>query len=214
MFTGIVEEVGQVTDVRQVGSNREIIVRAGMTGELRIDQSVSHNGVCLTVVEVSTPQSHGALRPTPPELLDLTASWYRVTAVEETLQRSNLGALKAGDGVNLERSLRIGDRLDGHMVQGHVDTTTTCISAEERDGSWWYTFALPEERHLLVAKGSICLNGVSLTIAELTDASFSVAIIPYTYEHTTFRTLKAGGQVNVEFDVLGKYVERMMAARG
>lgn len=201
MFTGIVEEVGKVTDVRQVGSNREIIVRAGITGELRIDQSVSHNGVCLTVVEVSTA-------------LDLTTSWYRVTAVEETLQRSNLGTLKAGDGVNLERSLRIGDRLDGHMVQGHVDTTTTCIAVEERDGSWWYRFALPEERHLLVAKGSICLNGVSLTIAELTGTSFSVAIIPYTYEHTTFRTLKSGDRVNVEFDVLGKYVERMMAVRG
>lgn len=195
MFTGIVEEVGQVTEVRPVGSNREIIVRAGITGELRIDQSVSHNGVCLTVVE-------------------LMGDRYRVTAVEETLQRSNLGALKAGDGVNLERSLRIGDRLDGHMVQGHVDTTTTCLVAEERDGSWWYTFALPQEKHLLVAKGSICLNGVSLTIAELTDSSFSVAIIPYTYEHTTFRTLKAGDRVNVEFDVLGKYVERMMAVRG
>jgi riboflavin synthase len=195
MFTGIVEEVGEVTDVRQVGSNREIIVRAGMTDELRIDQSVSHNGVCLTVVE-------------------LMGDRYRVTAVEETLQCSNLGALKLGDGVNLERSLRIGDRLDGHMVQGHVDTTTNCSSVDERDGSWWYTFALPKERHLLVAKGSVCLNGVSLTIAELTEASFSVAIIPYTFEHTTFRTLKAGGPVNVEFDVLGKYVERMMASRG
>ncbi len=195
MFTGIVEEVGQVTDVRQVGSNREIIVRSGMTGELRIDQSVSHNGVCLTVVE-------------------LMGDRYRVTAVEETLQRSNLGALKPGDGVNLERSLRIGDRLDGHMVQGHVDTTTDCLAVEERDGSWWYTFAQPKESHLLVAKGSICLNGVSLTIAELTDASFSVAIIPYTFEHTTFQTLKVGDRVNVEFDVLGKYVERMLAVRG
>lgn len=194
MFTGIVEEVGPVTDVRQVGSNHEIIVRAGMTAELRIDQSVSHNGVCLTVVE-------------------LMGDSYRVTAVEETLQRSNLGALKPGNGVNLERSLRIGDRLDGHMVQGHVDTTTTCIAVEERDGSWWYTYALPEEKHLLVAKGSICMNGVSLTIAELTDATFSVAIIPYTYGHTTFRTLKAGDRVNVEFDVLGKYVERMMVGR-
>ena len=194
MFTGIVEEVGQVTDVRQVGSNHEIIVRAGMTAELRIDQSVSHNGVCLTVVE-------------------LMGDSYRVTAVEETLQRSNLGALKPGNGVNLERSLRIGDRLDGHMVQGHVDTTTTCIAVEERDGSWWYTYALPEEKHLLVAKGSICMNGVSLTIAELADATFSVAIIPYTYGHTTFRTLKAGDRVNVEIDVLGKYVERMMVGR-
>lgn len=195
MFTGIVEEVGEVTGVRESGSNRELIVRAGMIGELRIDQSVSHNGVCLTVVE-------------------LMGDRYRVTAVEETLQRSNLGALKAGDGVNLERSLRIGDRLDGHMVQGHVDTTTTCLAVEERDGSWWYTFALPEQKHLLVAKGSICLNGVSLTIAELTGTTFSVAIIPYTFEHTTFRSLKVRDSVNVEFDVLGKYVERMMGARG
>ena len=194
MFTGIVEEVGEITDVRVAGSNREIIVRAGMTGELRIDQSVSHNGVCLTVVE-------------------LMGDRYRVTAVEETLKRSNLGALKAGDGVNLERSLRIGDRLDGHMVQGHVDTTATCLAVEERDGSWWYTFALPEEKHLLVAKGSICLNGVSLTIAGLTAMSFSVAIIPYTFAHTTFHALKAGDRVNVEFDVLGKYVERMITAR-
>ena len=195
MFTGIVEEVGEVTDARGSGSNRDLIVRAEMTGELRIDQSVSHNGVCLTVVE-------------------LMGDRYRVTAVEETLQRSNLGALKAGDGVNLERSLRIGDRLDGHMVQGHVDTTTTCLAVDERDGSWWYTFALPEEKHLLVPKGSICLNGVSLTIAELTGTSFSIAIIPYTFEHTTFRALKVGDRVNVEFDVLGKYVERMLAARG
>jgi len=194
MFTGIVEEVGEVAGVRKAGSNNEIIVRAAMTAELRIDQSVSHNGVCLTVVE-------------------LMGDRYRVTAVEETLRRSSLGVLKPGDGVNLERSLRIGDRLDGHMVQGHVDTTTTCVAVEQRDGSWWYTFALPDEKHLLVAKGSVCLNGVSLTIAELGDGSFSAAIIPYTFEHTTFRTMKAGDRVNVEFDVLGKYVERMLVAR-
>lgn len=201
MFTGIVEEVGRVADVRTAAGNREIIVHARMTPELRIDQSVSHNGVCLTVVEVSAA-------------LDLTTPWYRVTAVEETLLRSNLGQLQVGDGVNLERSLRIGDRLDGHMVQGHVDTTVECRSVEDLGGSWRYTFALPEQRHLLVHKGSICLNGVSLTIAELGDASFGVAIIPYTFEHTTFEALRAGQRVNVEFDVLGKYVERMMAARG
>lgn len=195
MFTGIVEEVGHVAGIRHDGGNVEIVVRAEMTHELRIDQSVSHNGVCLTVVE-------------------LLGDRYRVTAVEETLRRSNLGALEAGDGVNLERSLRIGDRLDGHMVQGHVDTVTACTLVDERDGSWWFTFALPGRKHLLVSKGSICLNGVSLTIAELTDASFSVAIIPYTFEHTTFRSLKVGDRVNVEFDVLGKYVERMMSARG
>ena len=138
---------------------------------------------------------------------------YRVTAVEETLRRSNLGDLKPGDPVNLERCLRLGDRLDGHMVQGHVDTVTACLSVEDRDGSWCFTFALPEQKHLLVEKGSICLNGVSLTIARLTDRDFSVAIIPYTFEHTTFSTLRAGQRVNVEFDVLGKYVERMMAGR-
>lgn len=194
MFTGIVEETGEVADVRGTGANREVIVRAGITGELRIDQSVSHNGVCLTVVE-------------------LMGDRYRVTAVEETLRRSNLGDLKPGDPVNLERCLRLGDRLDGHMVQGHVDTVTACLSVEDRDGSWCFTFALPEQKHLLVEKGSICLNGVSLTIARLTDRDFSVAIIPYTFEHTTFSTLRAGQRVNVEFDVLGKYVERMMAGR-
>lgn len=197
MFTGIVEEVARVREVRAQGANVDLIIEARMTPELRVDQSVSHNGVCLTVVEASAP-------------LDPDAAWYRVTAVEETLQRSNIGTLKAGDGVNLERSLRLGDRLDGHLVQGHVDTMTTCTGVEERHGSWWITFQLPPEKHLLVAKGSICLNGVSLTIAELTSASFSVAIIPYTFQHTTFGTLRAGDRVNVEFDVLGKYVERMM----
>ncbi len=209
MFTGIVEEVGTVVEVLSNGSNKDIIVRARMSSELRVDQSVSHNGVCLTVVEASTALSMTTASPS------MASGFYRVTAVEETLQRSNLGALSPGDEVNLERSLRIGDRLDGHMVQGHVDTLAICSSIEERDGSWWSTFALPTEKHLLVRKGSICLNGVSLTIAELKNDVFSVAIIPFTFEHTTFRTLHEGDPVNVEFDVLGKYVERMMDfARG
>ena len=212
MFTGIVEEVGTVQDVRRTGGNIDLVIEARMVPELRVDQSVSHNGVCLTVVSTPRPDGSG-LRPTPSELLDMTPGTYRVTAIEETLQRSNLGALKPGDGVNLERCLRIGDRLDGHMVQGHVDTTTACTGVEERDGSWWFTFQLPQEKHLLVHKGSICVNGVSLTIAELTNEGFSVAIIPYTFEHTTFNALKPGMAVNLEFDVLGKYVERMMAAR-
>ena len=199
MFTGIVEEVGDVLEIRSTGRNRDLIIRSQLAAEFRIDQSVSHNGVCLTVVEVSAP-------------LDLPR-WYRVTAVEETLQRSNLGELKVGDSVNLERSLRMGDRLDGHIVQGHVDTTTNCISVDEREGSWWFVFALPEKKHLLVTKGSVCLNGVSLTIADLSNDHFSVAIIPYTFEHTMFRSLRAGDRVNVEFDVLGKYVERMMGQR-
>jgi riboflavin synthase len=200
MFTGIVEEVGEVVELHDTGTNRDLVIRARMTPELRVDQSVSHNGVCLTVVAVSTG-------------LDVTAGTYRVTAVKETLERSNLGSLRSGDGVNLERSLRIGDRLDGHMVQGHVDTVTDCLSVEDVGGSWRYTFRVPEQKHLLVQKGSICLNGVSLTIAELEPDHFAVAIIPYTYEHTTFRSLKAGHRVNVEFDVLGKYVERMVSVK-
>ncbi|MCC7503163.1 MAG: riboflavin synthase [Flavobacteriales bacterium] len=198
MFTGIVEEVGQVVSVRDHGTNSEIVVTARLAPELRIDQSVAHNGVCLTVVELMND----------PVLF--TTTGYRVTAVKETLERSNLGDLKPGDGVNLERSLRIGDRLDGHMVQGHVDTVTECLSVEEVGGSWRYTFRVPQQKHLLVHKGSICLNGVSLTIAELEAGLFAVAIIPYTFEHTTFRSLTAGQRVNVEFDVLGKYVERML----
>ncbi|MBK6777885.1 MAG: riboflavin synthase [Flavobacteriales bacterium] len=194
MFTGIVEEVGTVHEVRCNGGNIDLVIGARMTPQLRVDQSVSHNGVCLTVVQVDDGS-------------------YRVTAIEETLLRSNLGSLQPGDGVNLERCLRIGDRLDGHMVQGHVDTTAECLGVDERDGSWWFTFRLPERRHLLVQKGSVCINGVSLTVAELTDEHFSVAIIPYTFEHTTFKSLTSGSSVNIEFDVLGKYVERMMAGR-
>ncbi|MEO8591267.1 MAG: riboflavin synthase [Flavobacteriales bacterium] len=194
MFTGIVEEVGQVGAVRDVGTNRELTISARMTTELRVDQSVSHNGVCLTVVEIE-------------------GSTYRVTAVKETLLRSNLRDLRVGDGVNLERSLRIGDRLDGHMVQGHVDTVVECAAVTELGGSWHFAFALPDDRHLLVQKGSVCLNGTSLTIAELTEQHLAVAIIPYTFEHTTFNSLKPGSRVNVEFDVLGKYVERMLARR-
>ncbi len=194
MFTGIVEEMGVVVAMRDQGTNRTFSIRALMTPELRIDQSVSHNGVCLTVVAID-------------------GNAFDVTAVKETLDRSGLGALNVGDRVNLERSLRIGDRLDGHMVQGHVDTVAECVAVTEVGGSWSFQFALPTQRHLIVQKGSICLNGVSLTIAELTDKTFGVAIIPYTFEHTGFGALKAGQRVNVEFDVLGKYVERMIASR-
>ncbi|MCO5275663.1 MAG: riboflavin synthase [Flavobacteriales bacterium] len=194
MFTGIVEQVGGVVEVRRQGANADLVVQAPMASELQVDQSVSHNGVCLTVVE-------------------LMGDRYRVTAVEETLQRSNLGALRAGDEVNLERSLRLGDRLDGHLVQGHVDTTVECLVRQEHQGSWWFSFSLPGQAELLVEKGSVCLNGVSLTIAALNDRSFSVAVIPYTHAHTTFRTLAPGHMANVEFDVLGKYVRRMLEAR-
>lgn len=194
MFTGIVEEVAEVLAVRTHGSNRDLVLRARMAPELKVDQSVSHNGVCLTVVAL-----HG--------------DSYTVTAVEETLQRSNLGSLKPGDRVNLERSLRLGDRLDGHMVQGHVDTQVQCIGVFDRDGSWTYVLGLPEQADLLVPKGSVCLNGVSLTIAALDAQTFSVAIIPYTHAHTTFHRLQPGDLVNVEYDVLGKYVQRMLAGR-
>lgn len=194
MFTGIVEEVAEVLELRKHGTNVDLVLKARMTPELKVDQSVAHNGVCLTVVS-------------------LEGERYTVTAVEETLQRSNLGQLKPCDPVNLERSLRLGDRLDGHMVQGHVDTMVQCMGVYDNDGSWTYVLGLPEGHDLLVPKGSICLNGVSLTIAALDAQTFSVAIIPYTYEHTTFKHLKPGDLVNVEYDVLGKYVQRMMAGR-
>lgn len=194
MFTGLVEQIGTVVEVAADGANRDLVLEAAMAPELRIDQSVSHNGVCLTVVACRGQR-------------------YRVTAVAETLLRSNLGTLRPGDGVNLERSLRVGDRLDGHLVQGHVDATVECLAVEARQGSWWFSFRLPPEKELLVEKGSVCLNGVSLTIAAIDARSFSVAVIPYTYGHTTFGSLAAGHLVNLEYDVLGKYVQRMMAAR-
>lgn len=194
MFTGIIEEVGEVLSVETRGTNRDLVIKARMTPELKVDQSVAHNGVCLTVVRIDGDR-------------------YTVTAVQETLDRSAIGQLRPGDGVNLERSLRLGDRLDGHMVQGHVDTVVRCTSVDDLAGSWRFTFALPPDKHLLVHKGSICINGTSLTIAELDAEGFSVAIIPYTFEHTTFRALHAGMDVNIEYDVLGKYVERMLGAR-
>ena len=194
MFTGIIEEVGEVVALRDEGSNRVLSVRARMASELKVDQSVSHNGACLTVTRIQ-------------------GDAYEVAAVKETLERTNLGLLQVGHPVNLERSLRLGDRLDGHMVQGHVDTQARCTAIGDEQGSWGFRFELPPARHLLVEKGSICLNGVSLTIAQLDEAGFGVAIIPYTYEHTTFKAMRPGDPVNVEYDVLGKYVERMLAGR-
>ncbi len=194
MFTGIIEEVGKVEEIRVDGGNLDLLVRAALSKELKVDQSVAHNGVCLTVVEVAE-------------------GWHRVTAVEETLRRSNLGALHAGDGVNLERCLRVGDRLDGHMVQGHVDTMVRCMGMKDLGGSWSFSFSMPAQQELLVPKGSICINGVSLTIAGWEEDRFSVAIIPYTHAHTTFATLRVGELVNLEYDVLGKYVQRMLEKR-
>ncbi|MFN3874521.1 MAG: riboflavin synthase [Flavobacteriales bacterium] len=194
MFTGIVEEVARVAAQRDEGTSRVLTLSARMAPELRVDQSVAHNGACLTVSR-------------------LLGDRYEVVAVKETLERTNLGALRVGDPVNLERSLRLGDRLDGHLVQGHVDAVAHCIGAVDEHGSWRFRFAMPPARHLLVQKGSICLNGVSLTIAALGEDWFEAVIIPYTFAHTTFGTLRPGDRVNAEYDVLGKYVERMMAAR-
>ncbi len=191
MFTGIVEATGEVLAITNEGSNRTFSVRASIAPELKVDQSVAHEGVCLTVTAVE-------------------GDTYAVTAVKETLDRTNLGSWDTGTTVNLERCLRIGDRLDGHMVQGHVDTTVRCQRVEDLNGSWSFMFDLPEQASLLVEKGSVCINGVSLTIAVLNDQTFGVAIIPYTYAHTTFNRLRAGDQVNIEFDVLGKYVQRML----
>lgn len=192
MFTGIIESLGVVAALRPEGSNLHITIRASISNELKIDQSVSHNGVCLTVVQAGD-------------------GMHTVTAVDETLQRSNLGQLQTGDVINLERCLRIGDRLDGHMVQGHVDATARLLSAEDQQGSWLLTFGFePAHGRYIVNKGSISLNGISLTVFGVTENTFSVAIIPYTWEHTNLSKLKAGDYVNVEFDIIGKYVEKMM----
>lgn len=191
MFTGIVEEIGKISDIKESGSNLDIKVKAKMTPELKIDQSVSHNGICLTVVS-------------------LTDEEYLVTAVRETLDKTNLGTLKTGDPVNLERGMKLGDRLDGHIVQGHVDQTATCIEIKEADGSWHFSFEYdPDIGNITIEKGSITVNGVSLTVVNSKKDQFSVAIIPYTYEHTTFKHLKKGDKVNLEFDVIGKYVKRI-----
>ncbi|PTX44989.1 riboflavin synthase alpha chain [Christiangramia gaetbulicola] len=191
MFTGIVEELGKIVKLEKSGTNLDITVEAGMTPELKIDQSVSHNGVCLTVVSTENEQ-------------------YKVTAVKETLDKTNIGLLKTGDVVNLERGMKLGDRLDGHIVQGHVDQTATCKSLKEADGSWEFTFEYdPNIGNITIEKGSITVNGVSLTVVNSRINEFSVAIIPYTYEHTTFKYLKAGDTVNLEFDVIGKYVKRI-----
>jgi riboflavin synthase len=194
MFTGIVETVGTVERVIESGTNRDFVIRSSISNELRIDQSVSHNGVCLTIVAVNE-------------------GVHTVNAIQETLQKSNLGLLEEGSEVNLERCLKVGDRLDGHMVQGHVDTTVECKKIVDLGGSWEFHFNIPDKPELLVAMGSICLNGVSLTIAGLSEESFHVAIIPYTFEHTVFHSIRTGSIVNVEYDILGKYIQRQAAVQ-
>ena len=200
MFSGIVEEAAQVVALQADKGNLHLTMRCSFVDELKIDQSVAHNGVCLTVVSK-------------------TADTYTVTAVQETLDRSNLGQLKVGDKVNLERSMLMNGRLDGHIVQGHVDQTAICTQVSEADGSWYYTFtyrfdkAMARQGYLTVEKGSVCVNGVSLTVCNSKDDSFQVAIIPYTHDHTNFCQIEKGTVVNLEFDIVGKYISRMMAYR-
>lgn len=191
MFTGIIETMGEIVDVQYEGSNARFTVKSQISKELKIDQSLSHNGVCLTVEQVN-------------------GDTHRVTAIEETLQKSNLGDWKTGMLVNLERCMVMNGRLDGHIVQGHVDEKATCIGVEEKNGSWVFRFRLPKkDTGLIVEKGSISLNGISLTIFDVSDQEFSVAIIPYTFEHTNMQKLQKGDSVNIEFDLIGKYIQRM-----
>lgn len=193
MFSGIVEETAKVVKLVKDQENLHITMECSFVNELKIDQSVSHNGVCLTVVE-------------------LIYNTYTVTAIKETLEKSNLGLLQLGDKVNLERSTKLDGRLDGHMVQGHVDLTATCTNVKEADGSWYYTFEFEpkNEEHLTVEKGSVSVNGVSLTVVNSKDSSFEVAIIPFTYDVTNFHTFKKGTVVNLEFDIIGKYIARIL----
>jgi len=190
MFTGIIEQLGVVKSIRKEGENIHFTLEAAFTNELKIDQSVAHNGCCLTVVEISGNE-------------------YLVTAIQETLNKTNLGSWKEGTKVNLERCMQMNGRLDGHIVQGHVDTTGTCINIEDQDGSWKYTFRY-NSNDLTVEKGSITINGTSLTVVDSKTNEFSVCIIPYTYEHTNFHTLEVGATVNLEFDIIGKYVAKML----
>lgn len=198
MFSGIIEEAAVVVALRKEQENMHLTMTCSFVDELKIDQSVAHNGVCLTVVE-------------------LTDKTYTVTAIKETLDRTNLGVLAVGSKVNLERSMMMNGRLDGHIVQGHVDQTAVCTEVKEADGSWYFTFAydfdkeMAKRGYMTVDKGSVTVNGVSLTVCNPTDNSFQVAIIPYTYEHTNFHQIQVGSVVNIEFDIIGKYVSRMMS---
>lgn len=192
MFSGIIEGLGQVVAIQKEQSNLHISVKAPFTKELKIDQSVAHNGVCLTVVDIQNDV-------------------YKVTAIDETLQKTNIGLLNNGDTLNLERCLKVGDRLDGHIVQGHVDQRAVCTKMEETDGSWTFTFEYDASKgNVTVEKGSVCVNGVSLTVVNSQNNSFSVCIIPYTFENTNFKTIKPGSIVNIEFDIVGKYIARML----
>lgn len=197
MFSGIVEEYAEVVRLEKEQTNLHLTLKCSFVDELKIDQSIAHNGVCLTVVSIQD-------------------GTYTVTAIEETLERSNLGLLKVGDKVNVERSMMMNGRLDGHIVQGHVDQTAVCTAIDDAQGSWYFTFKydfdkeMAKRGYFTVDKGSVTVNGVSLTVCNPTADSFQVAIIPYTYEHTNFHTIKVGSVVNIEFDIIGKYLSRMM----
>jgi len=195
MFTGIIETLGRIEELQEDGDNLHITVHSSITNELKIDQSVSHNGVCLTVVGINNDT-------------------YTVTAIRETLEKTNLSNWKVGDTVNLERGMKLGDRLDGHIVQGHVDQIGICKSIENANGSWYYTFEYDADlNNITIEKGSITVNGVSLTVVNSKKHEFSVAIIPYTYEHTNFKNFTTGTKINLEFDVIGKYVSRLEQLR-
>ena len=192
MFTGIIEALGTITNIQEEGTNRTFEVESSIAHELKIDQSVAHNGVCLTVVAVEGDR-------------------YKVTAIDETLKKTNLGAWKGGTLVNLERCMPANGRFDGHIVQGHVDETAVCTGRKEQEGSWLFDFEYAAESgNITVEKGSVTINGVSLTCFNSRENSFRVAIIPYTYEHTNFRSLKEGERVNLEFDIIGKYLQKIL----
>jgi riboflavin synthase len=195
MFTGIIETLGKVQELKNENDNLHISVKSSITNELKIDQSVAHNGVCLTVI-------------------DIKDDVYTVTAIRETLEKTNLSDWKTGDLINLERAMLLGSRLDGHIVQGHVDQIGICKSVEKANGSWYYTFDYnPKLSNITIEKGSITVNGVSLTVVNSKENEFSVAIIPYTFEHTNFQNFEVGTKINLEFDVIGKYVSRLFALK-
>jgi len=190
MFTGIIENLAKIISIKKSKSNLDITLSSSLTSEFKIDQSVSHNGICLTVINID-------------------GNNYTVTAIEETINKTTINSWKKGDFVNLERAMKLGDRLDGHMLQGHVDQIGTCVDFTMKDGSWEYVIQYEKSENLTVEKGSIAVNGVSLTVIDSKTSSFKVAIIPYTYEHTNFKTLRKGDLINLEFDILGKYLYKM-----
>ena len=194
MFTGIIENLSEIKEINKEGDNLSISLISEITNELKIDQSLSHNGVCLTVVDINN-------------------NIYKVTAIKETILKSSIKEWKIGDIINIERAMKLGDRLDGHMVQGHVDQTAKCTKISEENGSWYFYFEYQKSSNLTIEKGSISINGVSLTIVESMNNGFSVAIIPYTYDNTNFKNIKVGDLVNIEFDMIGKYIHKIIKAQ-